>query len=114
MSIKKWTAVAACVFAPVAAAHQHSTEHRAPGAAAADGTTRYLSAFKSYRPSVDENDTPDKVWRSANDEAGKLGGHVGHIRGYTTPPVVSTKPDTVASETPDNTGHHRHHQEVAQ
>ncbi len=42
----------------------------------------YESAFKGYRPYVD----PEPArWREANDEAGRLNGHVGHLPGAVPP-----------------------------
>jgi len=39
-------------------------------------TRAYRSAFEGYRPLIDE---PMRPWRDANDEMGRLGGHIGHI-----------------------------------
>ena len=41
----------------------------------------YASAFNSYQGATDSGETPDKIWRSANDEVGRLGGHAGHMNG---------------------------------
>jgi len=42
----------------------------------------YDSAFKGYRPFVD----PElSRWREANDEMGRLNGHVGHLPGSVPP-----------------------------
>jgi hypothetical protein len=38
----------------------------------------YVSAFRDYRPWQE----PERAsWRAANDDAGALGGHMGHVRG---------------------------------
>lgn len=36
------------------------------------------SAFAGYRPFLDE---PPAPWREVNDEVGRLGGHMGHMKG---------------------------------
>ena len=61
----------------------------------------YESAFKGYRPYVD----PEVArWREANEEMGRLGGHVGHVpqslpsRGATPQPA----------KTPAHSGHGGH------
>jgi hypothetical protein len=43
-------------------------------------TANYQSAFQRYRPATDEDNTPDQVWRMANDEMKRLGGHAGHTK----------------------------------
>lgn len=44
----------------------------------------YESAFKDYRPYAD----PEIVrWRQANDDMGRLGGHVGHVPRESGPTV---------------------------
>ena len=49
----------------------------------------YQSAFERYRPPPEPQETPDKLWRAANDEMGKLGGHMGHIKDE--PPAAPAK-----------------------
>ena len=44
---------------------------------AAGSPRPYQSAFKDYRPYVEQE--PGR-WREANDEIGRLGGHPGHAR----------------------------------
>ena len=43
-------------------------------------TPAYKSAFADYRPAAEEKETPALLWRSANDEMGRLKGHAGQIR----------------------------------
>lgn len=48
-------------------------------ATAASAAAAYESAFKSYRGVTEEQESPDKTWRAANEMVGKLGGHSGHM-----------------------------------
>ncbi len=50
------------------------------------------SAFADYRPLIDE---PMRPWREANDEMGRLGGHVGHS---------GNEPGTSVGPAPGNAG----------
>jgi len=46
------------------------------------GARAYESAFKGYRPYND----PELVrWREANEEMGRLNGHIGHVPGSVPP-----------------------------
>ncbi|HJV76363.1 MAG TPA: hypothetical protein VJ654_19230 [Noviherbaspirillum sp.] len=56
----------------------------------------YQSAFKNYQPSRETQETPDQVWRATNDEMGKLGGHMGHIKDEPPSPSASQAPTTAA------------------
>ncbi len=50
---------------------------------AAVPASAYESAFKNYRAAANEEEaevSPDKTWRSANAEVGKLAGHAGHMK----------------------------------
>lgn len=38
----------------------------------------YRSAFNGYRRLSEFQESPDKIWRTVNDEVGRLGGHAGH------------------------------------
>ena len=40
----------------------------------------YQSVLRDYRPTADEEKTPDKIWRDMNEDMRKLGGHAGHIK----------------------------------
>lgn len=72
MHIHWWCWGAALVALPAAA------QPSPPAAAANVAPVRYVSAFSDYRPWQQ----PERVsWRAANDDAGALGGHMGHVRG---------------------------------
>lgn len=66
---------------PLAAIAQQPPQKPDPMAktAAAPALT-YVSAFRNDRDATDEELTPDKAWRAANDEVARLGGHGGHIQ----------------------------------
>ncbi len=73
------------------------------GAAAAQGPLRpdpadsaakvpaieYRSVFEDYRADREQRPVP---WREANDEMGRLGGHVGHVPGSVPPAKPAPKP----------------------
>ena len=81
MSSKQWLALAAWVFMPFAATAQQKQVQLHPADANAPvSAIGYVSAFKTYRASHDESATPDKLWRAANEEMGRLGGHAGHMK----------------------------------
>lgn len=66
-------ALAACFAASAAAQHRARPGPADPEASAP--ARAYDSAFKDYRPYTD----PDLArWREANEEVGRLGGHIGH------------------------------------
>lgn len=81
MSPQQWLALAAMACLPFTAAAQQKQpgpspmESNAPAAA-----FHYESAFKNYQVFNDEHESPDKVWRSANDEMDKAGGHAGGMK----------------------------------
>lgn len=103
MPIPHWFTVVTLLSLPVAALAQNNSPASAqadPGAPAKQA--RYESAFANYRPVGNEEKTPDQIWRSANDEVGRLGGHAGHIRGSS-----GNERSEPAQATPD--AHGKHH-----
>jgi hypothetical protein len=81
MSTQQWLALAAMAILPFAAAQQKQQAERDPAQPDAPAAAfRYESAFSNYRTSADEDQSPDKVWRFANNEMEKLGGHAGHLK----------------------------------
>ncbi|RJG03504.1 hypothetical protein D3878_19465 [Noviherbaspirillum sedimenti] len=74
-------AVGVLASLPFAAIAQQTPQKPDPLAANAPvPASTYVSAFKNYQAAADEQATPDKAWRAANDEVAKLGGHAGHIK----------------------------------
>ncbi len=57
-------------------------------------TTRYQSAFTGYQSFRDEKPAP---WREVNDEAGRVGGHLGIFGGGARTSHGATKPVTNTS-----------------
>jgi hypothetical protein len=73
----KRSAIALAAFAASSAGAQ-APARPDPADPKAGGAARpaYESAFKGYRPYVD----PEIArWRDSNEQAGRLGGHMGHI-----------------------------------
>ena len=77
------------------AARPDPADPKAPGA-----SRSHESAFKDYRPYADP---AVGRWREANQEAGRLGGHAGHL-----PPATkgSAKPET-KGHAPGSHGSHK-------
>jgi hypothetical protein len=84
MHYRQWTALWAMAALPAAVmAQQHQPHQPTPDVtnpAAPTAPLHYESVFSAYRASFEEDTSPDTVWRSVNDEMGKLGGHAGHMK----------------------------------
>lgn len=113
MSFSRWGAMAMLGALPLAAiGGQHApadpVDARVPGA-----PFTYESAFKTYRATTEEQESPDKTWRAVNDTVGKLGGHSGHIGegNNASDPATTPEPDTV-SPMPMRPEHGMHHRET--
>ncbi|MEC4722889.1 MULTISPECIES: hypothetical protein [Noviherbaspirillum] len=109
MSSKQWLAVAAWVCVPLAASAQQQTQPNPLDANAPTAAVSYESAFKNFRASNDEGTTPDKLWRSANDEMGKIGGHAGHMKDAGSTPVAPANANTPAPQQGGAVDHSKHH-----
>ena len=59
----------------------------APAAAAPARPDAYLSPFADYRRF--DADAPPKPWRQANDEVREAGGHVGILKGMSSPAAAT-------------------------
>lgn len=85
MSFAHSLAVAALASLPLAAMGQQYQQNHHPAnpvdASANVPASSYESVLKNYKAAADEQESPDKTWRAANDEVAKLGGHAGHIEG---------------------------------
>ena len=80
------------------AAAQSPARHDPAGSKAAMPLRQYESVFKGYRPYVD----PDVArWREANEDMGRLGGHVGHVPGSVPPRGATPQP----AKPPAHAGH---------
>ena len=69
-------AVVLAVSAASSAVAQQATRPDPADMKAPVPALRYESAFKDYRPYVDPQIAR---WRDLNEEAGRLGGHMGHV-----------------------------------
>lgn len=108
MSSKQWLAVAAWAFLPLAASAQQKQDPNPADPSAPVSSIRYESVFKTFRSSQEDGPAPDKAWRSANEEMGRLGGHVGHMKEGALPPGASPIADTPAQKQ-GATEHSKHH-----
>ena len=89
MTLKPGLAVGMLMSMPFAAAAQQTAKQPDPiDANAAVPASPHESAFKNYRAATDEQASPDKAWRAANEEMTKLGGHAGHMTSDTPPTLV--------------------------
>jgi hypothetical protein len=90
-------ALAMCVAGSAAAQSATRLDPADPKVAAP--VRAYESAFKNYRPYAD----PEVArWRQSNEEAGGLGGHMGHVR---REPGAAAKP---VAKPPAPEGHGGH------
>lgn len=91
MPLPHWIAVAITATLPLSVAAQESNAQPYPD----DPNLKvpplvYRSALQDYRPMADEEKTPDKVWRSANEDLRQLGGHAGHVKEAASTPEDDT------------------------
>lgn len=103
MTLKQWLAAGMLASAPLAGYAQQATEPRGPAdASAAVPALHYESAFDAYRRADSaQNPSPDKTWRTANDEVAKPGGHVEHAPSKEAAAPPPAKPAPV-----DHSKHH--------
>lgn len=98
MSFSHWLSAALLALPLAAAAQQKQPD---PGDAnSVVPAPVYDSAFENFQAVADENQSPDKSWRAANDEMQRLGGHAGHLRGSETRNRPSSSTDDA------HQGHH--------
>lgn len=104
MSFANWLTVAALAMLPFTAVAQQKLKEADPtDAKAAVPAPAYQSVFKNYKAAADEEASPDKTWRAANDEMAKLGGHAGHIKDS---PGASSAPAPAQAMPADHGKHH--------
>jgi hypothetical protein len=63
---------------PLAAVAQVPSSVADPNAAVAP--VEYASVFERYQPTAEAGDAPTSVWRAANEEVARIGGHAGYLR----------------------------------
>ncbi len=104
----RFTALLCCavLWSPLAAtAQQRSTEPNPANPGVAVPALKYESAFNGYRSFRDEKLMP---WRDVNDEAARVGGHLGIFRGASghaghgvAKPAVQPSAPSAKTATPD-------------
>ena len=124
MSFSHWISVAVVAFMPLAATAQQpqlANPAEANGPVPAIG---YVSAFENYRTTPTEKDSPDQVWRAANEEIAGQDMHGGPMampgmesaaseNHMAMPGMGAAKPETKAdapkTDTPTADPHAGHH-----
>ena len=66
----------------------------APPAPSAPGAAAYVSPFADYRRF--DAESPPKPWRQANDEVREAGGHVGILKGMSSPAAATAAGKSLA------------------
>lgn len=109
MSPERWMAIAILVTLPAAVTAQEKPRAADPtDPAAAAAPYRYESVFSRYQPIPDSEEAPENLWRAANEEMGKLGGHAGHVKATTGIARSDTAPAPPQHEGASSSGHARH------
>lgn len=99
MSLVRWSAIFALALAPLAVIAQDKPMQADPAdPAEIVPASQYESAFHNFRAFVDLKESPAKAWRAANDEMGRVGGHMGQID-ETPASVNPDKPQPVSMPT---------------
>ncbi len=129
MSFSHRIMVAVLALLPLAAAAQQAQPANPADANAPVPATGYVSAFKSYLATPEEQASPDTVWRAANEEvAGTPAAHAGHagMSGMSAPTpgahaghadhmakpqgsAVANTPAPTAAKVDPHAGHGAHH-----
>ena len=111
MSFSHRIMVAVLALLPLAAAAQQAQPANPADANAPVPATGYVSAFKSYLATPEEQASPDTVWRAANEEvAGTPAVHAGHTDHLAKPQgsTIATTPAPAKADPHAGHGAHRH------
>lgn len=102
MTLKQSIAIGLMTALPFAALAQRPAQPDPADGKAAAPALAYESAFADYVPAAgaDDEATPDKGWRAANETVAQSEGHAGHDAGAPKPPA------TPAKETPVDHSNH--------
>lgn len=107
---KQWLALSACAALPLTVfAQQERATYNPTDANAPVIVVPYESAFKGFRTANGDEPSPDKTWRSANDEMGKLGGHAGHMKAEQAQPATSSAVKSAPARPDSAVDHSKHH-----
>lgn len=121
MSFSYWLTAAAVAFLPLAAPAQQTQQQLDPSdGASANAVPAYVSPFEGYIRVSADNTSPDKVWRTANDQVRTQGSHGGHamqsgLENTQAKPVPGSNKngpaqgnETPSKAAPTNRGEHQH------
>lgn len=111
MSIAFYLSTFILVATPLAVAAPTQSPSDPTEAAAAVKPYEYKSAFQDYRSMAENGDAPGTIWRAANDEVGRIGGHAGIMRSAQDADANATSKDGAAEWLPftPHSGHSGHH-----
>ena len=104
MSFLNWSKVAMLALLPVAAIAQQVQAANPADANAAVPEAGYVSAFANYRIAADDQQTPDRAWRGANEEVGRSDPHAGHM----AMPGMKAQPGTQHASPTQSNPHAEH------
>lgn len=112
MSIACYVSTFVFIAMPMTVAAQAHSAVGPAEAAAAVMPYEYKSVFQDYRPMIDSGEAPETVWRAANEEVGRIGGHAGYMRSaQDVEGSAATLKDGAAEWLPftPHSGHGAHH-----
>ena len=115
MSLSYYLSLCALAAMPIMALAQAPASAHAVDADAAVMPAEYKSVFDGYQVMEGDGDTPANLWRSANDEVGRIGGHAGYMRSVQDQAADASAAKGDASEWSPvaphsgHGGHHGHH-----
>jgi hypothetical protein len=115
MSFSYWITVAVVALMPLAASAQQSGHSNPAEANVPIPTPGYVSAFEGYRTTPDEQVSPDKAWRAANEAVKSDDAHAGHgsmpAMGAATsaPKAGASAGDAPEASVPQSDPHAGHH-----
>lgn len=112
MSIAVYLSTFILAATPLAVAAQSQSPADPAEGAAAVMPHEYTSAFQDYRPMAESGDAPGTIWRAANDEVGRIGGHAGYMRSAQNADANAAAPKDGSTEWlpyMPHSGHAGHH-----
>jgi hypothetical protein len=112
-----WLALAAFSVTPFALATNEDAGVVNPTSPAAPTPSfQYKSVLDSYQPIAEDDATPGKRWRTANEEVARIGGHAGYMKIQQASPQVSRQQESPAAEpaasAPSHHGAHDHGMQI--
>jgi hypothetical protein len=115
MSSSHWITVAVAALMPLAATAQQTQQFNPAEADAPIPTAGYVSAFEGYRTTPDEQVSPGKAWRAANEAVKSNDAHAGHGSmppmgaAASVPKAGNPAADTPGAMAPKSDPHAGHH-----